>query len=129
VAIGALQNAATERIQVQLSVACQLVQHLIGFGRDHGISGALHTLQSCATLPLECGHALMAKSAANSNQDAQLATYVLSKQSLLVLRLVGIPSSAQLLQPEPLLAWLSGAASRALALSGASLGNGRRRVR
>ncbi|KAI3433899.1 hypothetical protein D9Q98_003701 [Chlorella vulgaris] len=120
----AFENAATERIQAQLSVACQLVQHLIGFGRDHGISGSLQTLQSCATLPLECGHALMAKSAANSNQDAQLATYVLSKQALLVLRLVGIPTSAQLLQPEPLLAWLSGAASRALALSGTSLGRG-----
>jgi hypothetical protein len=89
--------------------------------------GAAQALFGCVSLPLECGRALMAVPDASSGEDAELAAAVLDSQAELLSLLMestGCARAAQLVPPEPLLSWLSAAASR-VGVVGTLLSRGR----
>ncbi|KAL4859676.1 hypothetical protein ACK3TF_000754 [Chlorella vulgaris] len=118
-------------IQLQLCTACQLAESLFRFTTETGMHGAVQALLGCVTLPLECGRTLMAVPGASSFGGAELAITLLDSQAVLLLDISMSPGNAagaQLGSPEPLLAWLSAAASRVLALNGTSLGRGSART-
>ncbi|KAI3427260.1 hypothetical protein D9Q98_007193 [Chlorella vulgaris] len=122
---GEFGSAATERIQAQLHLACELAEQLVNLAIDHGMGAAAQALLGCTSLPLECGRDLMAIPDASSSGHAGLAVASLSSQARLLTDVALIPGNpAPLAPPEPLLAWLSAAASRVLALNGTSLGRG-----
>jgi hypothetical protein len=123
---GEFGSAATERIQAQLHLACELAEQLINLATDHGMGAAAQALLGCTSLPLECGRDLMAIPDASSSGHAGLAIASLSSQARLLTDVALIPGNpAPLAPPEQLLAWLSAAASRVLALNGTSLGRGK----
>ncbi|KAI3433924.1 hypothetical protein D9Q98_003726 [Chlorella vulgaris] len=100
------------RVQLQLCTACQLAETMLSFTTETGMCGAAQALFGCVTLPLECGRALMAVPDASDEEDGSAS---LDSQAMFVFLLVTSAdnaAAAQLASPEPLLAWLSAAASR-----------------
>lgn len=97
---------------------------------------ASQTLLGCATLPLECGTALLATLSAGTsdNEAKRLQAFMLQSQVSLVMmcmqesmeagpgaeRFAADPAA-----PEPLRAWLSAAVDATIALHGTSLGRGK----
>ncbi|KAL4852781.1 WD repeat-containing protein 44 [Chlorella vulgaris] len=128
------QSAGTPFIQQQLGLACDHIPPLMDFARQHDMERAVQALQSCATLPLQCGRALMAILDASSSELAEALPLVLDSQArLLWYVLISADAAAgpeaeltlaRFAPPEALLAWLSAAASKVLALNGTSLGRG-----
>jgi hypothetical protein len=115
--------------------ACLLSQQLFSVTMEHAMP-ASQTLLGCATLPLECGTALLATLSAGTsdNEAKRLQAFMLDSQVSLVMmcmqesmeagpgaeRFAADPAA-----PEPLRAWLSAAVDATIALHGTSLGRGK----
>jgi hypothetical protein len=128
-----LKSLGTNLICQQLLLACELVPPLMVFARQQHMDRAVQALQSCATLPLKCGRALMAIPDASSSEDAYVFSVVLDSQARVLWEAMLSACAAagpeaehiRVLPPEALLAWLSATASKIIALNGTSLGRGR----
>ncbi|KAI3433910.1 hypothetical protein D9Q98_003712 [Chlorella vulgaris] len=119
----------------QFLAACTISSELFWHSCEHGMRDASQALYSCATLPLECGLALIRRLNASPRDTVVVGfeTYILQKQAQLLLgfirRSTGGGAGAErfvshLAAPERLRAWLSANVDRVLALHGTSLGRG-----
>jgi hypothetical protein len=123
-------NAATvATIEQQLTLACTLATNLATIASEYHLVRAAPALCGCVTLPLECGHALMTRAAVSGSEISRDTADILQNQARLLASLMAPhlghrALAAQLAAPEPLLAWLSAAASTTLALHGPLHGRG-----
>ncbi|KAI3433883.1 hypothetical protein D9Q98_003685 [Chlorella vulgaris] len=123
-------NAATvATIEQQLTLACTLATNLATIASEYHLVRAAPALCGCVTLPLECGHALMTRAAVSGSEISRDTAAILQNQARLLAFVMGPhlghrALAAQLAAPEPLLAWLSAAASTTLALHGPLHGRG-----
>jgi hypothetical protein len=117
-------------IQQQLAAACTLAGQLARIAARHRFVRAAPALGRCVTLPLECGHALMTRPAVGGSESTRYTANILAVQAALLADLMDsnredLALVAQLAAPEQLLAWLSAAASKLLALGNPSHDRGR----
>jgi hypothetical protein len=120
---------------VQHVFACQLTNQLGNIAQGLHLSESTVALQSCVTLPLECGCALMASVLSGSNSAGSAADCVFLEQQITLLHNLFAYSgrddtvdllAAKLTPPEPLLAWLSSTADMLLiTLQGTWHGSGK----
>jgi hypothetical protein len=114
-------------VEQQLTLACTLAANLAIIASKYHLVRAAPALCGCLTMPLQCGHALMARAAGSGSESTQDTVVLLQRQALLLDLLIHsknwdqtcvMPLVAQLAAPEPLVAWLSAAVRTTLALSG-----------
>ncbi|KAL4856193.1 Zinc finger MYND domain-containing protein 10 [Chlorella vulgaris] len=122
-------NAATVAdVEEQFAAACALSYYLGSIASKYRLVRATPALCGCVTLPLQCGHALMARPAVSGSEITRDMAGILCTQTHLLIRLLSLGCMdhhtgakhfpAQLAAPELVLAWLSAAVSTVLALRG-----------
>jgi hypothetical protein len=112
-------------IKQQLAAACKLAGNLGMIAAKYQLAEAASVVCGCVKLPLECGQALLALMAVSGSESTWDREAILESQTMLLSVMVNLAIvqhhtfarhfAVHLAAPEPLLAWLSAAASATLA--------------